>query len=201
MDEALDGLAKVANKGIAPFSLKRVLDNPHLYGSVYKRTHLLKDLGEIAEVPGLESAIKMLKINHRNVKGFRYEIEGAASLKRGGETIHAITEKVNVIWDDIAEIIGSFGANFGSKTDIDVITELNGVFTYRQFKSTAAAMKSPKNVQAWCEKARKARGNPVGNYEGLKFHLPPDEISKISKSVREWLDTRYIPIEAITMKP
>jgi hypothetical protein len=177
----------VASKGIAPFSLTRVLNNSHLYGSAYKRTNLLKDMGELADIPGLESAIKMLKINHRNVTGFRYEIEGAATLKRGGETIYSITENVSVIWDDIAEIIGSFGKKFGHKTDIDVITGVYPDLVYRQFKSTAAAMKSPKKVAAWCEKARKARLNDVGDYAGLEFHLPPDEIPKISKSVKSWL--------------
>ncbi len=197
LDEALDALAKLAKKGFTPFSITRLMNNKHLYGIAYKRTHLLKDMGVLSEVPGMESAIKMLKINHRNVKGFRYEIEGAASLSRTEVVIHSISEKVSVLWDDLVEM--GFGRIFGRKTDIDVITELNGVLTFRQFKSTAAAMKSPKKVAAWCEKARKARGNGLGNYEGLIFHLPPDEIPKIAKSVKKWLDDRNIPIESISM--
>jgi hypothetical protein len=62
-------------------------------------------------------------------------------------------------------------------------------------------MKSPTKVAAWCEKARKARDNLGGDYQGLMFHLPPDEIPKIAKSVRKWLDDRSIPIIPINMMP
>jgi hypothetical protein len=199
LDNSFDGLAKVVNKGISPFNLKRVLDNPHLYGATYKRTNILKDLGHLANVEGIELASKMLQATHPNAKGFRYEIEGAASLGRDGEIIKSITEQVSVVWDDIEEI--GFGALHGFKTDIDVITGTPGNLVYRQFKSSADSMKSPTKVAAWCEKARKARDNLGGDYQGLMFHLPPDEIPKIAKSVRKWLDDRSIPIIPINMMP
>ena len=62
-------------------------------------------------------------------------------------------------------------------------------------------MKSLTKVKAWCEKARKARENPIGNYNGLIFHLPEDEIPKITKPVKDWLDSKNIQILPIIMAP
>ena len=106
---------------------------------------------------------------------------------------------MSVVWDDIAEI--GFDALHGVKTDIDVITGIEPDLIFRQFKSTAGSMKSPAKVQAWCEKARKARGNLAGVYTGLEFHLPPGKIRKIAKSVKDWLASQGIPITPINFTP
>lgn len=160
---------------------------------------MLKDLGELADVPGLDDALKMLKIDHPNVKGFRYEIEGAASLRRGGENVSSITERISVIWNDIEEI--GFEKLYGKNTDIDVVTGTAGNFVFHQFKSTAGSMNSLKKVKAWCEKARKERKNILGDYSGLEFHVPSDEIPKINSSVRKFLEDFNIPITPTQITP
>ena len=205
LDEALDGLARVLSKGVNPQVMRRVLDNHHVYGTAYTRVQLLKDLDILADVPGMPDIARMLQVNHPNVKGFRYEVEGAAYLSRTNleEPVTSLTQRVSVIWDDLE--IDTFGEEmikkFGKKTDIDVITGNPPTHIFRQLKSTAGSMKSLTKVKAWCEKARKARENPIGNYNGLIFHLPEDEIPKITKPVKDWLDSKNIQILPIIMAP
>jgi hypothetical protein len=184
LDDALDGLAKVAKKGIAPFSLKRILDNPHLYGTAYKRTNLLKDLGELADIPnlkGLDDAIAMLKATNSQAKGFRYEIEGAAWLVRNNHNVVELTRRVSVDWDRWL-----LGSKTG-KTDIDVIVEEGGELICYQFKRSAEALKSLEMNKAWVTKVLK-EFKDEGNYSRIRYALP-NGIDDLTPVIKEWFES------------
>ncbi len=173
LDDAFDGLAKVANKGIAPFSLKRILDNPHLYGSAYKRTNLLKDLGELAEVPGMNLLVDALK--SANNKGFRYELEGAAWLKRSGKIVERLTKQID-------------------GTDIDVVVLEGTNLIYYQFKrSNKAFYSGSKNTaealklaQAWVAKAMRNLGEEA-TYAQIRYAT--DASVTVPRKILDWFNS------------
>jgi hypothetical protein len=186
LDDALDGLAKVANKGIAPILLKTGLDNTYLYGSQYKRTNLLKDLGDLVDTPnlkGLEDAITMLKTNNAQAKGFRYEIEGAAWLARNGKEVVEFTKRVSVVMEAGADAV---------KTDIDVVVKEGGKLVYYQFKRSTKALgygeDGLKATKAWIRKAMKDL--ETEDFSRIKYALPagvtlPPQIASFFSDVLE----------------
>jgi hypothetical protein len=183
LSDALEGLAKVANKGIAPFTLTRVLNNSHLYGSAYKRTNLLKDLGELADIPnlkGLEEAISMLKATNAQAKGFRYEIEGAAWLVRNNHNVIELTRRVSVDWKR-----WFLGSKTG-RTDIDVIVEEGGVLLCYQFKRSVEALKSLDMNKAWVKKVLKEFKDEE-NYSRIRYALP-NGVNDLTPSIKGWFE-------------
>ncbi len=180
LDEALDGLAKVANKAIAPFALRRILDNTYLYGSHYKRTNLLKDLGELADIPnlkGFEEAIAMLKTANAQAKGFRYEIEGAAWLARNEKEVVELTKRVAVVIEEGAQLV---------KTDIDVIVLEGGKPIYYQLKRSKEALgygeKGLESSKAWVKKAM--ADLEVEDLSRVKYALP--ENVDLPPRIKNW---------------
>jgi NOL1/NOP2/fmu family ribosome biogenesis protein len=170
----------VASKEIAPFTLTRVLNNSHLYGSVYKRTNLLKDLGELADIPnlkGLEQAISMLKAANAQAKGFRYEIEGAAWLARNEKEVVELTKRVAVVVEEGAQVV---------KTDIDVIILEGGKRIYYQFKRSKEALGYGENgleaTKAWVKKAMADLG--VEDLCRVKYALP--ENVDLPPQIKNW---------------
>lgn len=197
LDDALDGLAKVANKGIAPFTLKRVLDNPSLYGSAYKRTNLLKDLGELADIPnlkGLEEAIAMLKATNAQAKGFRYEIEGAAWLARNEKEVVELTKRVAVVIENGAQVV---------KTDIDVVIREGNNLIYYQFKRSKEALGYGENglkaTKAWVAKAMKDLELEIPDYSRIKYALP--EGVTLPPQIKKWFDSLGQPSIEIVRIP
>lgn len=197
LDEALEGLAMVANKGITPFALSRVLNNTHLYGTAYKRTNLLKDLGELADVPnlkGLESAISMLKTANVQAKGFRYEIEGAAWLARNEKEVVELTKRFSVVLEA--------GAN-AVKTDIDVVIKEGGKLVYYQFKRSTDALGYGKNgleaTESWVAKAMKDLELQIPDYSRIKYALP--EGVTIPPQISKWFDALGPPSVEIVRIP
>jgi len=193
----LDGLAKVANKGIAPFGLKRILDNAHLYGSQYKRTNLLKDLGELADIPnlkGLEEAIAMLKASNAQAKGFRYEIEGAAWLARNEKQVVELTKRVAVVIEDGVQVV---------KTDIDVVIREGNNLIYYQFKRSKNALgygvKGLETTKAWVAKAMKDLELEIPDYSRIKYALP--EGVSLPPQIKKWFDSLGQPSIEIVRIP
>jgi hypothetical protein len=180
--EALDGLAKVMNAGLSPELARVILDNSHIYGTVYKRADLLKDMGKLANIEGFESLAKALKSASPQVKGIRFELEGAAQLIDNGAAIVQITKKVTA---NAAEQLAG--------TDIDVIVREGGSLIYYQFKRSAGALSSLPAVKLWVKKALLDLG-PDANYSQIRYALP-DNVMFISPTITQWFDEVGIVIE------
>ncbi|MCW0220623.1 MAG: hypothetical protein OJI67_20015 [Prosthecobacter sp.] len=192
LDEALDGLAKIASKGISPEAVKLALNNTHLFGSQYKRAHLLSDLGELAAMPaikGLDDAVAMLKTPTAQAKGFRYEVEGAAWLVRNDKEVVELTKRVSVVLET--------GAN-AVKTDIDVVVREGGSLVYYQFKRSSDAFRygeaGLQGAQAWVKKALKDLG-PDADYSKIKYAVP-DEVG-VPPRIQEWFNSLDPIIEVL----
>lgn len=70
MTEALEGLAKVLKNKVGPGEIKKALANSNLYSAGYKQADLLVDMGDVAQVQGLDKLVKMLKTGTTQAKGF-----------------------------------------------------------------------------------------------------------------------------------
>ena len=182
LDEALDGLAKVVNKGIDPVTIKIALDNTHLFGTQYKRVNLLKDLGELANVKGLDEAAAMLKAVNAQAKGFRYEIEGAAWLARNGKEVVELTKRVAVVLEEGADVV---------RTDIDIVILEAGKRIYYQLKrSRSAFVGGTRNIdealgktQAWVAKAFKDLGDGA-THEQIRYAT--DAAVTVPQKILDW---------------
>jgi hypothetical protein len=173
--DALEGLAKVANKGIEPYTLTRVLNNKHLYGSAYKRTNLLKDLDELSNVQGLEIAIKSLKQGAANPSqapqalGRRLEVQAAAQLKREGKNVTSLTEIIS---------------NEAGITDIDIVVSEITQQIFYQVKSTSGSFKSLPDTQAWVRKAMTELD--TDDYARVKYVVPGGV--NVPSKIQQWFD-------------
>jgi hypothetical protein len=73
--------------------ISAALNNAKVFGTQYKCVSLLEDVASLQEVLGLGKALRQLKSKLRStesLKGFRYEIEGAAKLARDGKDVGGV---------------------------------------------------------------------------------------------------------------
>jgi len=170
----------------------------NIYGTAYKQVNLLQDVGMLASnnVQGLEMGVRRLrstKVSVASIKGFRYEIEGAAELVRNKKTVVALSKRVNVPWRK-----GFLGSITG-RTDIDVVVEENGQRIYYQFKRTTGAVGSGaeglQDAKAWVTKGLKDL-NAKGQYDRVRYALP-NGAADLPNSVETWFNKVGIVTEAI----
>ncbi len=175
LDEALDGLARVLTKGIDPQSMRAALNNQQLYTAQYKQSHLLRDLDELAEVPGLGSAVRALKQGSDNAAqapqalGRRFEIQAAAQLRRDGANVSQVTQRIS---------------NSAGNTDIDIVITEGLQRVFYQLKSTAGSFRSLPNDQAWVKKALTELDTV--DYSQIKYVIPSGV--NVPPIINKWLD-------------
>jgi hypothetical protein len=203
LDDALDGLARLANKGIPPFSLSRVLNNSHLYGSQYTRTSLLKDLDElvIAEVKGIDDMVAALKSARPSSRGIRYELEGAAYLIRNAQP-----------GERVMEVGRKFLPGLKGGTDFDVVFRTaDGKEVFYQFKSSYSSFRSPhvKRTKAWVSKVGKHLGitaREAITRGHIQYAVPnlseiPVKLRNASGNAISLKNLPQIPVKVIPMTP
>jgi len=174
----------VIDNGIGDDALKAALDNgDQLPGSAYRHDQLLIDMGEVADVTGFDGLIASLGRNNPNgAKGFRYELEVAASFKRGGQTVEELGKKIPL-------------AGKANPSDIDVLADgvaYNAKISRGAFKKPSAkALEKAENYVAAALEA-------VGNDPSKVKYVVPDGVRAPSK-VRRFLETFDPPIEIINV--
>ncbi|MCI2285255.1 hypothetical protein L3081_20070 [Colwellia sp. MSW7] len=179
--ESLTAIAKSSAK-VSPELMTKILGNDKIYSNAYKQGELLKDIGEIATVKGVEDLAKMLKTNNIRAKGFRYELESAAYLKREG---------VNV-----AELSTQTSSKKLGNTDIDIIADFGQGLTYVQVKKSTAALgygaKNLNKTKLWIAKAQEALGAAPNDFSKILYVVPPGQ--NIPKQIREYLELKNIQV-------
>ena len=155
-DEALDGLARVLAHGIDPIAMSRVLNNHHIYGTVYDHARLIKDLDLLVDgkIKGIRLLVGALKSTTKSVRGVRYELEGAAHLMRNGDEVVELTKRIQV------------GPLRSDVTDIDIVIQDGVELIYYQLKSTRVAFSKEGTTMvnatlAWIGKAAKEMKIPM----------------------------------------
>lgn len=198
LDDAMDGLARVIDEGINPKLISDALNNPNIFGSAYKQADLLMDLDVLAvgQVEGLASALKLLKSTNRGAAqtlGFRYEIEGAAFLARGGHEVVEITSRIAPPIP--AEELARLGATT-SRTDIDVVVREGQELVFYQFKRTPGSLNSLPDVKRWVEKAKAQLD--ASDYSQIVYALP-NGISDVTPKIKDWFTDTSINIRVISV--
>lgn len=108
LTQGILGLAKAFRAGFEPELILKVLANCgdlRICNGAYTAGHLLDDIGEIAHVPGLEHLLKQAKGAGSGVLGFRFELEGAAFLKRTGANVVELSMRVATAVVSIAAFV------------------------------------------------------------------------------------------------
>ncbi len=175
-DEAMQGLVKVIKRGIDPELVKRILANTHLYSDGYKQADLLADLEKVADVPGLEHLVKMFKMNHPNVHGFRFELEAAVM---AGDNLTFLSVPVK----------SALG-----KTDIDFVA--GGI--YHQCKTTHGSFGTLEETQLWVAKTLNGMGCRPDDYSKIKYVVP--DLDKIPAKIKAWFDDPDVMIGCIVVE-
>ncbi|MCF6209891.1 MAG: hypothetical protein L3J88_01060 [Gammaproteobacteria bacterium] len=171
LSTSLTGLAQ-AGKQVSPELLTKVIGNDNLYSAGYKQGDLLKDMGELADVRGFDLLADALATGNKNGlksfpqgKGFRYELESAAYIKRNGGEVIEISKKLSTSTGQI-------------KTDIDIIANLGAGPVYVQVKRSTAALqygkKGLERTQTWIKKAQKDMGVPLDDFSKILYVVPPN---------------------------
>jgi hypothetical protein len=180
MDEVLTGLAKLKGK-VDPAQLSQALNSDFIFGPGYMQRELIRELGELSDISGLESVVKMLKVKANQVHGFKFEIQVAAAVKRGevaafaGCAVKAMSVRTfkNATTGELNSL----------KTDIDTFLECGGENIAVQVKRGGALGSNRKGLERWAKKVLPSVG---GKRENLRVVLPHG--TPVSDDVREFLD-------------
>jgi hypothetical protein len=142
---------------------------------------VLRDMGQLANITGLEHLAKVLKTNNVRALGFRYELEAAAYLSREGAVISEISKRI---------------ATSSGKTDIDIIADLGQGPKYLQVKRSTDALRygetGLKSAQSWVAKAQKDLGVPPTDFSKVAYVVPPN--TKIPPKIDDYFDAKGIEV-------
>ncbi|NOZ69219.1 MAG: hypothetical protein GXP46_08265, partial [Deferribacteres bacterium] len=178
MSEALEGLAKVLKNRVNPGEIKRALANSNLYSAGYKEADLLVDMGEVAQVKGLDYLVKTLKQSASQVKGRRYELEVAAWLKRNNYEVVEFSQRISKRIASGTKLEG---------TDIDVVIKnAQGELVYLQVKNGTAAFRYGREglekERLWVKKAMTDLNTQ--DFKRVQYVVPPG--TRIPPMVDRW---------------
>ncbi len=181
----LFGLVKILKAGVDPQLLKRVLTNCgelRICNADYTAGHLLDDLGELANIKGIDDLLETLKIRNVQAAGFRYELEAAAHLKRLGTEVVELTKRITT--------------GVGN-TDIDIVIREGGQLIHFQAKRSADAFRFGKEgltkAQAWVAKALADLGTT--DIRRVRYLVPPGV--RIPPQVANWFQSIRLRVDPI----
>ena len=188
LDECIEGLAIVAKSGLGPADIAAVFKNhANILSAAYTSEKLLLDVKVLGKIPGMDHLWKMLKTNNTNTKGFRYELEGGAWLRRSGNNVVELSTDVSVALQTGAKSVN---------TDIDVVVLLNNMRIYYQFKRSRDALRNGKkgldNAKLWVSKAFKDLGAGA-TFDQIKYAVPPGV--SIPPQISAFLNSLIPPIK------
>lgn len=192
--ESLPLLARAGTK-VGPELMSEIMGNTHLYTAAYDQAKLLRDIDVVLDVPGFDDLAKMLRTGNKGnvlkqtsqVAGYRFELESAANLARGGiYEVVELSKRVGVqIFDDAGDLIKD-------GTDIDIVVRAlsSADDIFAQVKRSAGALKGLKHVKVWVAQARQA----LGVVDGARIrYILPDGV-RVPKNIQEWLAQEGIEI-------
>ena len=184
-------IAVVVARARANGEMEVEINNARILSLHYTAENLLLDTEILGPIPGLSDLWRMLKTNSAQAKGFRYELEGAASINRGAMGDDA---KVTELSKRIS--VSLHGGK--TKTDIDVVVKQGrDTVVYNQLKRSAKALgygeRGLEATKLWVAKALA----DLAKHKSHKvvYVVPPGV--KVPPRIEAWLKSVQIDIVRI----
>ena len=190
--EAMQSLNKIMAatvdnvRAVDPELVAKVLNNSaNILTPNYGLHKLLIDLGDVADVPGVDKLFRSLKVRNPSAIGFRYELEAAVHLKTvQGFDLRILGERVR--------IPGNFTPPRYTDLDIFGIDPASGKEIAFQVKNGYNALRGLPRAKKWVGAMKRTRGLPTSQ---IKYMIPPG--TTVPGSIRRFLNRQRPPIEIL----